>query len=379
MRQPTVFVFLLALVLAAPVARPGAAQVEAAPPASGKVTLDVVVKDKKWHAIPDLRPEEVEVYENGSRRPVESLRFVQGGSVAPEEATGPGTLVSLVFDGLDPNQQKLAREAAEDLLGQTLGPDTWIAVFRIGLQLWTVQPFTRDLALVRQAVDQAASSLDNALAEPDAQARRGVAATLALLSQGKATDPREVARAEILGRIIRQGDRLQRQRQDQSPIYLLLALAKGQASAPGRKVVLYFTTGFEVPGLLDDVFKATMSEANRANVAFYGMDVRGLDTTREGDLSRSALGDVARTSMGQSQKASQANRAALEEAGQSQDGSSRATTSRTSPRARAASPRSTPTTSRRRWKGSPRTSAATTSWSTHGRATPGTAPSRTSR
>ncbi len=136
-------------------------------------------------------------------------------------------------------------------------------------------------------MDKAASTQDNTLAEPDAQARKGVADALAQLSQGKANDPAALARAEVLGRIIRAGDRMQRQRQNQSPIYLLLALAKGQATAPGRKTVIYFTTGFEVPNLLDDVFKGAMSEANRARVAFYAVDVRGLDTTRQGESARS--------------------------------------------------------------------------------------------
>jgi VWFA-related protein len=272
-----------------------------------KVVLGVVVKDKKGVAVPDLKPEELEVTENGSRRPVESLRFVNA-AAAPaagnEGAPQPGQLVSLVFDGLDQNQQKLAQQAARAFLGNALGPDTWIAVFRIGLQLWTVQPFTRDLDLVRQAVDKAASTLDNTLAEPDAQARKGVADALAQLSRGNAADPAALARAEVLGRIIRAGDRMQRQRQNQSPIYLLLALAKGQATAPGRKNVLYFTTGFEVPNLLDDVFKGAMSEANRARVAFYAVDVRGLDTTRQGESTRSAIEEVAAASRDQSQKTS---------------------------------------------------------------------------
>jgi VWFA-related protein len=274
---------------------------------SDNVVLDFVVKDKKGVVVPDLKLEEIEVYENGSRRPVESLRFVSAAAAPATGAEGApqaGQLVSLVFDGLDQNQQKLAQQAARDLLGNALGPDTWIAVFRIGLQLWTVQPFTRDLDLVRQAVDKAASTLDSGLAEPDARARVAVADTLAQLSQGKTTDPAAVARAEVLGKIIRAGDRMQRQRQDQSPTYLLMAVAKGHASTPGRKTIVYFSTGFEVPGLLDDVFKAAMSEANRANVAFYGVGVGGLDTTRQGDSSRAALEKVAKTSIDQAQQTS---------------------------------------------------------------------------
>jgi len=273
-----------------------------APPAE-KVVLTVVVRDKKDAAVPDLRPEEIEVAENGSRRPVESVRFVNAGA-APEGGPSPGNLVSLVFSGMDLNQQKRAKQAVEELLKHDLGAATRIAVFRIGLQLWTVQPFTGDLALVRQAVDRAASNQDQALAEPDAAARRLVADTLAQLATGKTSDPAAVSRAEVLGKVIRQGDRLLRQQQLGSPLYLLMAAAKGQAGAPGRKVVLYFTGGLDVPAQIDNVFKATQSEANRARVSFYAIDVGGLDTWSEGQSARSALEDVARTSREQAQKTS---------------------------------------------------------------------------
>jgi len=278
---------VLALLLTVPLA-PAHAQSDAA----GKVVLDVVVKDKKGLVVPDLKPEEVELLENGTKRPVESLRFVKPG--AGEPATGQ--LVSLVFTGGDPNEQKRAKHAVEELLKNDLGPDTWIAVFRLGLQLWTVQPFTKDLALVRQAVDKASSSQDQALAEPDQAARRGVADALAQLQQGKG-DPAAISRAEALGKIMRQGDRLLRQQQEGSPLYFLMALAKGQATAPGRKSVLYFTGGLTVSSLLSDFFKSTQSEANRAHVSFYAMDVGGLATASEAQTARATLSAVASDSV----------------------------------------------------------------------------------
>ena len=287
-------------------------------PGADKVTLDLVVKDKKGAPVPDLKADEIEVDENGSKRPIESLTFVKPGEAAPG-ATGPGTLVSLVFAmtgaetvtdidrnraGSDSiNQQKRAKQAVEAFLAHDLGADTQIGVFRLGTQLWTVQSYTHDLTLVRQAVDKAAGTADLALAEPDQKARQWVGETLAQLAKGNA-DPAVVARAEVLGKVIRQGDRLLRQQQEGSPLYLLMALAKGQATAPGRKSVLYFTGGLTVSEQLDDVFKTTQSEANRARVAFYAIDVGGLDTSSEAQTARTALGDVARHSREQNEKTS---------------------------------------------------------------------------
>ena len=284
----------LALILGFLLVGPAAPARAADPPVADKVVLDVVVKAKDV-AVPDLRPEEIQVTENGSKRPIESVRFVKPGEAAAG-APGPGNLISLVFSGMDLNQQKRARQAVEELLKHDLGPNTQIGVFRIGLQLWTVQPFTNDLALVRQAVEKAASNQDEALAQPDAAARGQVADTLALLATGKAGDPAAVSRAEVLGRIMRQGDRLLRQQQEGSPLYLLMAVAKGQATAPGRKTVLYFTGGLTVSGNLNDFFKSTISEANRAHVAFYAIDVSGLAIDSEARTARDTLADVRRDS-----------------------------------------------------------------------------------
>ena len=294
MRPAIAPVLALAVVLAAP---HGPAHAQSA--GADKVVLDVVVKDKKGLAVPDLKVEEIELVENGTKRPVESVRFVKPG--AGEPATPQ--LVSLLFTGMDVNQQKRAKQAVEELLKNDLGPDTWIGVYRIGLQLWTVQPYTKDLALVRQAVDKATSSADMTLAEPDAAARRGVAEAMAMLQQGKG-DPGAISRAEVLGKVMRQGDRLLRQQQEGSPLYFLMALAKGQATAPGRKSVLYFTGGLTVSGLLSDFFKSTQSEANRAHVAFYAVDVAGLDTWSESNSQKDALKEVSQASVKASQQTS---------------------------------------------------------------------------
>jgi VWFA-related protein len=296
--------FVTALIVSAALAAPPALRAAAAQPAvdaASKVSFNVLVKDKKGVSVPDLRPEEIEVLENGARRPVESVRFVSPGTAAE---AGAGHLVSFVFAGLDANQQELARKAVEDLLARGLGANTWIGVFRIGLQLWTVQPFTRDLALVRQGVEKAASNLDAGLAEPEDAARKGVADAMAELAAGKATDPAALSRAEVLGKIMRQGDRLLRQQQYGSPLYLLMAVAKGQAAASGRKTILYFTAGLTVPSQIEDVYKATISEANRAGVAFYAVDVGGLGTWSEAQSARDAIEEVGRASRDQSQQTS---------------------------------------------------------------------------
>ena len=56
----------------------------------------------------------------------------------------------------------------------------------------------------------------------------------------------------------------------------LETLVRGLQSMPGRKPVLYFTSGLYVTPELDVPFRNVMSQANRANVTFYTLDTRGV-------------------------------------------------------------------------------------------------------
>src|SRR5215213_2026443 len=49
---------------------------------SNEILLDAVVKDKKGHVVKDLKPSDVEVYEDGVRQEVKSFRLVTRGAAA---------------------------------------------------------------------------------------------------------------------------------------------------------------------------------------------------------------------------------------------------------------------------------------------------------
>ena len=77
----------------------------------------------------------------------------------------------------------------------------------------------------------------------------------------------------------------------------LLALVKAQAALAGRKTLVFFSPGLQVPPNLDDVFRTIVSEANRANVSVYTVDARGLQTPGRHPDSGAALREAATTSM----------------------------------------------------------------------------------
>ncbi len=76
----------------------------------------------------------------------------------------------------------------------------------------------------------------------------------------------------------------------------LKALVDGQRTMPGRKSVIYFTTGMRLPPELDTPFRSLMSTANRNNVTFYSVDTRGVMTTSQNAGARSQLAGAAASS-----------------------------------------------------------------------------------
>src|SRR4051812_23589938 len=54
---------------------------------SNEILLDAVVKDKKGHVVKDLKPSDVEVYEDGVRQEVKSFRLVTRGPAVVSDST----------------------------------------------------------------------------------------------------------------------------------------------------------------------------------------------------------------------------------------------------------------------------------------------------
>src|SRR4051812_5469122 len=132
--MPTLTKLFLLTALAASVAVPSRAQDRVDTQRSGnervtinasEVQVDLVVKDKKFRPVKDLEPGDLEVYEDGVRQDLKSLRLVNGEAAGgadtarpagaangtPAQASGPalrGNAVALVFDRLSPGARKLA-------------------------------------------------------------------------------------------------------------------------------------------------------------------------------------------------------------------------------------------------------------------------------
>ncbi|HEY6554963.1 MAG TPA: VWA domain-containing protein, partial [Vicinamibacteria bacterium] len=288
----------------------------AAPPTfrvdTGVVLLDVVVRDKKGRLVRDLRPEEVQVFEDGAKQEVTGFRFVETGRELAPVAPGAATaalarpeakqisLVTLLFDQLGPEARVIARKAAYDFLDSDHRPDLWISVFLINRRMQLVQQFTQDRQEVRLAVDSATGGSHLGRTDQSADAarvgREGAAAGAqsevaaagtaggtggAAAGAASGAGARDAAFAQIEQNTLDMTDRLERQLQGESSIFGLMALANQQQKLAGRKTILYFSEGLQVTSRLEQVFRSAVSEANRANVSVYAVDAGGLKTQNQ--------------------------------------------------------------------------------------------------
>jgi VWFA-related protein len=310
---------------------------------TAEVVLDIVVRDKKGRPVRDLTTADFEIFEDGVRQNTESFRLVvreslrdkktgsdpgarseQTAKAAPPR-TDPG-LIALVFDRLAPDARGLARRAALAYADESLMPNDFAGVFSIDLQLRTLQSYTDNPQLVRQAVDQATSTSVSTFVSNTDQMRTLTARSNALDRQAaeaqaaSAGAPNNPGGGEAVGRImIEQAmvqmqrrmletfEALERDQQGHASINSLLALLNSMRNLPGRKSVILFSEGLSLPPALVEKFNSVINAANRANVSVYAIDAAGLrinSPNAEATLELNALAERRMNQAHRSQDAS---------------------------------------------------------------------------
>ncbi len=286
---------------------------------SNEVQLDVVVKDKKGRPIKDLKNTDFEIYEDGKPQRIESFRFVMregaagggegsdakanrgegqapGAAPARASATTPG-IVALVFDRLSPEARSLARKAGMAYAQQGMSGGDYTGVFGIDQSLRTIQPFTDNPELVKQAIEQATGATTSTYASEAGKVRdmadRGAAlerqmdamAAAAAASGPGSGDPAtgnffqvatEQKFIEMQTSMIEQYQLLERDQQGFATINSLLAVINPMRRLPGRKTLILFSEGLALPPAVQAKFPSVISAANRANVSIYAIDAAGL-------------------------------------------------------------------------------------------------------
>lgn len=301
---------------------------------SNEVMLDVIVRDKKGQGVLNLDAGDLKIVDNGVERKITSFKLVHGAGtlsgndqLQQREASAPGVpappppkldplsqirLVTLIFNRLDLNSRTIARQAALDLLKNEFPKNVYMGVLVLDDTLRGIQPFTNNLDLLRKGVNRATSGAytefasDSARIEAQMQQQVGPAtageslgeqqqamtdATGGSGGKGPTGDPGGAAMAEMMMNMLLLTRSSELAQTGRSAIFGLMDAVSQQYRLPGRKSILFFSSGFGIPQGMDGPWKELISTANRFNVTFYSIDARGLSTTNLNTDANSQLRD----------------------------------------------------------------------------------------
>ena len=305
-----------------------------------EVLVDLVVRDKNHHLVNDLRPEEVQLLEDGVPQKVKVFRNIRGdeqlqAEQADAQAAGTATggqhgsaplntlrqvnFVSVVFAQIAPLNLDFARRAVLEFLKSDDLPNTYVTIYRLDVNLRLVRAYTSDKATLEKAVEAATrgnytkdgvdlqattasgvvaavnASVDLANTTPvSASSSQSVTAgttTNENMLVGIVTSPlwaRDAASQDAsvsLGSALLAQARLETgmrflnsEVNGMDAIDSLHQLVRSQEQLPGRKVVLYLADGITFPMNRREVVNNLIGYANRSGVTFYTIDTRGLST-----------------------------------------------------------------------------------------------------
>ncbi len=268
------------------------------------VQVDAVVTDKNGKRVTDLKPEEIELFEDGHTRTITNFAYISLEPTASRPVTRPENrpantpnaiapplvprelkpgqvrrTMALVVDdlGLSFESSVRVRKSLQKFLEEQLEPDDLVAIIRTSGGMGALQSFTTDRRQLNAAVEKVKWNLVG----------RGENTSF-MTSAGMLR--RENPRTGISSVEDMDAEKhLQNLRRDMFAVGTLGALhyvIKGLQPLPGRKSIVLFSDGFKIPRGADfwendhmiDILRELTDFANRAAVVIYTIDARGLQT-----------------------------------------------------------------------------------------------------
>jgi len=231
------------------------------------VLVDTIVTDKKGSYVHDLSAKDFRVWEDNKEQTIASASL-QSGAATPDEKN----YMALLFDNtsMDVTGQRNAKLA---LAGFFDGEDaaqrlTAVAVFNGTLRI--SQNFTSDADLLKRAVANVPPPIPRMGSNPGALGDIGDVAppTFGVTMPTQARGPSFPGSIEAEEQMAR------------AFLFALGTLAKNMAAVPGRKALVLLTGGLTISSQAVGDLDAAINACNKANVAVYPIDVRGLRPSR---------------------------------------------------------------------------------------------------
>jgi VWFA-related protein len=262
------------------------------------VQIDVTVTDKNGKVIRDLKPEEVEVYENGKKQDVTNFSFISNirekttvtdkNAEKPSKTLLPPTpvkpeqvrrTIALVVDDLSLSFESISytRRALRKFVDEQMQDGDLVAIIRTGSGIGALQQFTNDKRQLLAAIEKVrwspyGTGKIGAFAQLEATMPAGGSQ---LATNDQDTDAIEKEQESARTAIFASGT-----------LGAIDYVVRGMAELPGRKSVMLISDGFPLfeedrngfreSGRVLDSLRRLVDAANRASVVIYTLDARGL-------------------------------------------------------------------------------------------------------
>lgn len=256
------------------------------------VQVDAVITDKNGKLVTDLRPEEVEIYENGREQKITNFSFNLSESTstardakptadknAPPAPSAPVKVenirrtIALVVDdlGLSFESTHYVRRALKKFVDEQMQPGDLVAIIRTAGGMGALQQFTTDKRQLYAAIERVKFYMSG---------RSGVGAFAPIQPPTPGERGEEVDAAN---------EELNQFREDVFSVGTLGAVnyvVRGLRELPGRKSILLISDGFRIYSRGDPTrnyrtmqrLQRLVDEAGRASVVIYTMNATGLQT-----------------------------------------------------------------------------------------------------
>ena len=205
------------------------------------VLVDAVVTDKKGAYVRDLTVKDFKVSEDKHEQNIKTFSF----EADPNSPTASQKRYLILFfdnSSMSFGDQAQARKAASRFIESNGGANVLMAIVNFGGSLSISQNFTADVDRLKAVAS-------------------GIKTSYTSTNADSASDNLSRATSDFGVRDM---------------ILSLRSLAKNLADVPGRKTLILLTSGFPVTDDQRSEVTATIDACNKANVAIYPIDVRGL-------------------------------------------------------------------------------------------------------
>lgn len=256
------------------------------------VQVDAVITDKSGKLVTDLRPEEVQIFEDGRSQRITHFSFITAAptvpaqpaksanaidknappappvSLRPEEVRR--TIAIIVDDlGLSFESTYFVRRALKKFVDEQMQPGDLVAIIRTSGGIGALQQFTSDKRMLYAAVERV---------KWYAAGRGGTGAFAPIEDNSNMSEEAQAANED-----------LNQFREDVFSVGTLGAVSyvvKGLRELPGRKSILLVSDGFRIYNRDDptrsyralQALQRLIDQASRASVVIYTMNATGLQT-----------------------------------------------------------------------------------------------------